>query len=142
MQPNHVLRVLAWTGVFLGAVASTANAQCDLTQAVLAASDVIHVGDNPQISSGCLVSNLRIEISERGLVNGNLLSDKIEIEGHTTINGNASYNDLRLEEGSAILGTTSTPISLPVVQLPSVVPFSTGVGAFVVGLNQTIPPGN
>lgn len=114
----------------------------NLDQFVLVAADKIHIAKEVQISSGDLAANEEISIAEKNIINGALFADKVRIAEGTAINSNASFNQLKLAQNSQILGTTSTPISLPVVELLQSPDFTPGTENLIVEQDQTINTGN
>ena len=113
-----------------------------LDQFVLVAENRIHLAGDVQVSSGDLASNKEIAIAGNNIINGNLFSDAIKIAGDTQINGGASFNELKLTQNSEILGATSTPISLPIIELPDLPDFTPGNQDLIVQEDQVISPGD
>jgi len=112
---------------------------------VLFGTEGILLSEGTQISSGDLGSNKDIDIDKDALINGNLFADRIDIDKNSTINGNASYNKLQLQKDVQILGTTTTPVSLPIANLPAVVDFPTGTQNLTfsgTSTSNTLSPGN
>ncbi len=143
IKPHHIISLLAMGGIIFAALNfSNQPLFTNLDQFVLVAQDKIHLANSVQISSGDLAANKEIAIAENNIINSNLFSDKIKIAENTQINGNASFNELKLAQNSEILGATSTPLSLPVVQLPSIPTFPIGIQDLIVKEDQTLNSGN
>ena len=97
---------------------------------VLFAEKEITLEQETQISSGDLGSNNKLDIQKDTIVNGNLFAKEITIDKNTQINGNASFNKLKLHKESQVLGATTTPISLPIANLPQIPSFPIGAQDF------------
>ncbi|MBI2591700.1 MAG: hypothetical protein HYW34_03430 [Candidatus Brennerbacteria bacterium] len=142
---HHLAYLLAGGGIFFAALNFNFNNQplfTNLNQFILVAEDKIELAENVQISSGDLAANKEISIAENNIINGNLFSDEIKIAENTTINGNISFNQLELTPSSKILGVTSSPVSLPIIQLPNIPDFPTGNQKLIINQTSTINPGN
>ena len=143
VKPHHIISGLAIGGLFLATLNfNTQPLFTDLNQFVLVAEDRIHLAGDVQVSSGDLAANGEIAIAGSNIISGNLFSDEIKIAGGTQINGDASFNELKLTQNSEILGITSTPISLPVIELPDIPDFIPGNQDLVIQEDQVISPGS
>ena len=114
----------------------------NLSKFVLFAEDDIHLAKDVQSTSGDIGTNAKLSIAEDSIINGNLFADKIHLAGDTRITGNVSYNELKQAESSVILGEKISPVSLPIVQLPTLSDFEVGEQSLVINGEQTISPGN
>lgn len=85
---------------------------------VLFASEELNIENGTQISSGDLGANKTIDIEKDVIVSGNLFANIISIDKNTFINGNASFNKLKIHKDAQILGSTTSPVSLPIANLP------------------------
>jgi hypothetical protein len=108
---------------------------------VIFADQTLTFDESTTISSGGVGTNGNLDIGKDTAVSGNIFADKITIAKNTTINGNATYN--KLTNKGEILGTKTTPTSLPIANLPTVQPFSIGTqDKIFTGNVNTLPPGN
>ena len=143
VKPHHIISSLAIGGLFLATLNfNTQPLFTDLNQFVLVAEDRIHLAGDVQVSSGDLAVNGEIAIAGSNIISGNLFSDEIKIAGGTQINGDASFNELKLTQNSEILGTTSTPISLPIIELPDIPDFIPGNQDLIIQEDRVISPGD
>ncbi|KKU94024.1 MAG: hypothetical protein UY26_C0003G0174 [Candidatus Jorgensenbacteria bacterium GW2011_GWA1_48_13] len=143
IKAHLIVSGLATGGLILAALNFTSQSLfSDLDQFVLVAESDIHIAQNTQVSSGDIIVNGRLRISENDVINGNIFSDEIRIAEETQINGNATFNKLHLADNSGILGTTSTPVSLPIIKLPSIPNFSAGAENVTVEGEETLGPGD
>lgn len=146
-RPPYIISLLLSSGILVAAAGFNVNGITpqplftDLDQFVLAAEE-IHFADGVQVSSGDLASNGRIFISGENIVNGNLFADEIRIAGDTVINGNVSFNKFHLADNAEVLGEESTPISLPIIQLPDIPEIQPQGDDVTVENEETISPGN
>lgn len=139
----HLSVLLAAGAVMLAAFSfSSQPFFASLDQFVLVAEKGIHLAEGAQVSSGDLAANEEITVAANNIVSSNLFSDQIKIAENTRINGNASFNKLQLAPSSSILGSTSTPISLPIIKLPEIPDFYTGEQNLTITRDQSINPGN
>lgn len=114
----------------------------DPDQFVLVAEENITLEQDVQISSGSIAANNALSIQKDNITNGNIFADAITIDKDTTINGNASFNTLDIKKESQILGTQTTPISLPIANLPTIPDFSVGTQDFnFTGTANTLSSG-
>lgn len=140
---HYFASFLLLTGIVLAAGNSpTEPVFSNLDKFVLVAENTIHLSDDTQVSSGDIASNNKINISSKNIINGALFSPNIHIASSTTINSNITFNRLTKDETSEILGSTSTPIQEPVVELPEIEDFNTGTTTVVVENEETLNPGN
>ena len=143
IRPHHIISGLAIGGLFLATLNfNTQPLFTDLNQFVLVAEDSIRLAQDVQVSSGDVAANEEIAIASNNIINSNLFADKIKITGNTQVNGGISFNELQASPTSIILGTTSTPISLPIIELPDVPDFETGDRDLIVTEDETISPSN
>ncbi len=144
VRPHHVVSILAVGGIAFAALYFTGKPLFSSADSfVLFAGDRIQLGDNVQVSSGDVGSNLKVDIGQDILINGNLFADTISIDANTTINGNASFNKLQIDASSAIIGTTSTTVPLPIAILPIIPDFSIGTRDLSFdGPDNTLAPGD
>src|SRR3989344_2327694 len=147
VKPHLVASLLVASGLVLAAASSSQSANSppfsNLDQFVLAAGDEIQLEDNVQISSGDIASNNKIDIQKESIINGDLFADRVTIDKDATINGNISYNKLNIKKESQVLGTQTTPIQLPIVNLPQTPDFQTGIQNFkFIGDDNVLPAGN
>jgi len=144
---GYIISLLASSGILAAAAGFNVNTITpqplftDLDQFVLVAEE-IHLAGGVQVSSGDLASNSRIFISGENIVNGNLFSDEIRIASSAVINGSVSFNKLHLADTAEVLGEESTPISLPVIQLPNLPEVQPNGNDVIVENKETLNPGN
>ena len=147
VKPHLVASLLVASGLVRAAASSSQSANSppfsNLDQFVLPAGDEIQLEDNVQISSGDIASNNKIDIQKESIINGDLFADRVTIDKDATINGNISYNKLNIKKESQVLGTQTTPIQLPIVNLPQTPDFQTGIQNFkFIGDDNVLPAGN
>lgn len=131
IKPNHILSVIAAGSVLFVAMNSNNPPLFQNTDNfILFASGEIKLEQGVQVSSGDLGSNDKIDIAKDSIINGNLFADKISLDKNTQINGNVSYNKLQTQKESQILGAKTTPVSLPIANLPEIPDFSIGTQDF------------
>ena len=110
---------------------------------VLFAKEKITLERRVQVSSGNLGSNEKLYINKDSTINGNLFADKVNIYKRTVINGDLSFNKIRTGKEAEILGSTTTPVSLPIGDLPEIPDFQYGSQDIEFeGDGNTLPPGN
>ena len=110
---------------------------------VLFGSEGVALDDGVQISSGDIGSNKELTVKENGMVNGNLFADKITLSASTTISGNASYNTLKINKTAQILGVTTTPVQLPIANLPLFSDITSATQDITItGTSTTLTAGN
>ena len=149
VKKRHIISTFAVGGIlvavsqFSGSSLSVQLLFPNSNQFVLFAGEDLKLERGTQISSGDLGSNKSIAIGKDAIINGNLFADRIDIDKNSTINGNASYNKLQLHQDAQILGTTTTPVSLPIVNLPTVADFQIGTQDFrFEGATSTLAAGS
>jgi len=144
IKTNHIVFLLA-AGAVIFAVANS-NSQpifSSLDNFVLFASEEIKLKQGVQVSSGDLGSNKEIDIDKDSIINSNLFADNIDLDKNVQINGNVSYNKLEAEKDAKIFGTKTTPVSLPIANLPAIPDFQIGDKDFKFeGQNNILPAGN
>ena len=110
---------------------------------VLFAKERISLGKRVQVSSGNLGSNEKLYINKDSTINGDLFADKIYVNKRTIISGNISFNRLKTRKEPQILGSTTTPVSLPIGNLPEILDFPVGDEDIEFeGEENSLPPGN
>lgn len=141
---QYLFPVLLAAGIIFAA--SSSNTQPlfqTLSDFVLFASEEINLDKETQISSGDLGSNKEISIDKDVIVSGNLFADKITLDKNIQINGNVSYNKLKTQKEAQILGQKTSPISLPVANLPEIPDFPVGAQDFKFeGQDNILAPGD
>jgi len=148
LRTPHLLVIsIAFTGIFASLMmlsvyaASASPLFASIDQFVLFADQTLSLDANTTISSGDIGANKTLNIGKDSTANGNLFADTIAIDKNTSINGNATFN--KLTDTSAILGTKTTPISLPIAPLPVIAPFTIGTQDFTLsGTANTLPAGS
>jgi hypothetical protein len=138
-----ILTALMFGGVSFAAVHHIPKPPllANTSQFVLFAEQSLSFEDRATVSSGDVGTNGNLEAGKDSTVNGNIFADKISLDKNTTVNGNATYN--KLTNKGEILGTKTTPASLPIANLPTVQPFSIGTeDKTFSGNTNTLPSGN
>lgn len=81
-------------------------------------------------------------LDQGGQINGDVKADSADLRKNTTVTGDVQYNQILIGNG-ATQGSLTTPLPLPVVQLPDFQTASIGAGAQDVGVgeNQTVTLG-
>ncbi len=141
IKPHHIISVLAGGSLIFAVIVSNKPLFSSLEQFVLVAEEEIHLAGNVQTSSGDIASNGRIFVSGENIINGNLFANEIRVAGGTTINSNVSFNKFHLADTAEILGEESTPISLPIIQLPEVPEIQPQGDDIIIENEETISPG-
>ena len=143
IKPHYIISAVVLSGLFFATLSfNNQPLFSNLDQFVLIAEDKIELLDNVQVSSGDLASNQEIRIRQNNIINGNLFTNQIRIDATSTINGNASFNQLEIDLTSKILGSTTTPVSLPIVNLSQITAFQPEEQKIIITQDQTINPGN
>lgn len=115
----------------------------NLDDFVLFAQEDIKLEQEIQVSSGDIGSNGEIDIEKGVIINGNFFADEIKINKSAQINGNISFNELETRKETQIFGTKTTPISLPIANLPKIPDFLIGTQDFIFeGVENTLTAGN
>jgi len=110
---------------------------------VLFGQEEVRIEKEGQVSSGSVASNANLAIEKDAIVNGDLFADKITIDKNTVINGSASYNKLTTHKEAQVLGSKTSPLSLPLFTLPPVPDFQAGNQDFKFeGQDNTLVPGS
>ena len=110
---------------------------------ILFAQEEIKLEQGVQVSSGDLGSNDEIDIEKNAIISGNLFADEITLDKNTTINGNVSFNKLETKKETQILGSKTTPVSLPIANLPDIPDFQIGTQDFKFeGQNNILATGS
>lgn len=146
---HHIVSVLMLAGVvvFGGSLLADNPQQANqplfssLDQFILVAEESVHLGNNTQISSGDIATNNSLFVAENNIISGSLFADEIRIAENSSVNGNASFNTLHRADGAEILGVTPSPIALPVIELPTILPFQTGQTRLIADHDTTVQPG-
>ncbi|PIP73393.1 MAG: hypothetical protein COW88_02125 [Candidatus Lloydbacteria bacterium CG22_combo_CG10-13_8_21_14_all_47_15] len=145
VKRHHVISATALVGVALFALNfnGTSQQSSGFEDFVLFAEKEVMLENEVQVSSGNLGSNNIVDIQKDNIISGDLFADKITLDKNAVINGNVSFNTLQIKKETEILGLTTTPISLPIVELPDAPDFQTGNQDFTFqGENNTLPSGN
>lgn len=138
--PIAIVLIFAWlsfTAAYLHAAPLPA-----IDQFVLGTQAGIHLAQSVQLSNGVTVSNGVIAIAEQDIINGDLYGNEIDVASSSTINGNLSFNTLKAAASSVIYGSKSSPISLPIFNLPQISAFRVGTQNLTIKSDQTLSPGN
>ena len=136
IKPHYIISAVVLSGLFFATLSfNNQPLFSNLDQFVLIAEDKIELLDNVQVSSGDLASNQEIRIRQNNIINGNLFTNQIRIDATSTINGNASFNQLEIDLTSKILGSTTTPVSLPIVNLSQITAFQPEEQKIIINKN-------
>lgn len=141
---HYIVSALAIVGVVFAATNLTHSPLFNnLDNFVLFASEEIKLEKEAQVSSGDLGSNNKIDIEKDAVINGNLFANKISADKDVQINGNVSYNKLETHKDAKIFGTKTSPVALPIANLPAIPDFQAGAQDFkFTGQNNTLAQGS
>jgi len=127
IKRRHIIPTIAIGGVVAVVFSLGGTPLFETTESFVLFGDVdVTFEQGVQVSSGDIGSNNKLTVEKDALVSGDLFADTIILKKDATINGNASFNTLKAKKDSIILGATSTPVSLPIADIPTIAAFVTG----------------
>jgi len=140
---HHVISATALGGIVIAAFSFGGAPLFDTTDDfVLFAQTEVKLEQGVQVSSGDIGSNNKLTVGKAALLTSNLFADRITLDKGTVVNGNASFNAFQTKKDTQV-GATTTPVSIPIADLPGVPSFQTGTQDLIFrGENNTLNAGS